>query len=178
VHLVAAIAPALTSDTAISFITQYTTTPAAPAPTPAPAPAPAPAFASGTCCFHVDEYQDCNNDSNNLYANITMYDNDKNTIYQTPPDYPGLTNGAGLGQRINSDNGATFQGPLPQAIQITGEHDKDYVHFTYGSVSWTSRTTKGLANCKNGGWNPRDGPVCIDGLGDPAENQIDCCFPC
>ena len=132
-------------------------------------------FASGTCCFHVDEWQDCNNDSKNLYANITMYDNAKNMIYETPQNY--LANG-GLGEPINSGNGATFQGPLPQAIYITGEHEHDYVQFTYGSVSWTSRTTSGPATCKNGGWNPRDGPICLGSASEPAENQMDCCFPC
>ena len=152
------------------------------------APAAATAtFASGTCCFHVDEWQDCNNDSNNLYANITMYDNEKNIIYETPQNY--LANG-GLGEPINAGDGATFQGPLPQAIQITGEHENDYVQFVYGSLSWTSRTTGGpwgaAASCSDGGWDPNDGPTCgyyVNGDPDPAatypaENQIDCCFPC
>ena len=155
---------------------QVTTTTAAPsATTAAPVPSATAKFVSGTCCFHVDEWQDCNNDSKNLYANITMYDNAKNMIYETPQNY--FANG-GLGEPINSGNGATFQGPLPQAIAITGEHKNDYVQFTYGSVSWTSRTTSGPATCKNGGWNPRDGPICLGSLTDPAENQMDCCFPC
>jgi hypothetical protein len=156
---------------------QVTTTTAAPtATTAAPVPSATAKFASGTCCFHVDEWQDCNNDSKNLYANITMYDNAKNMIYETPQNY--FANG-GLGEPINSGNGATFQGPLPKAIAIVGEHEHDYVQFAYGSVSWTSRTTSGPATCKNGGWNPRDGPICLGGsLTDPAENQMDCCFPC
>ncbi|KAN0087078.1 hypothetical protein V8E54_000766 [Elaphomyces granulatus] len=155
---------------------QVTTTAAAPPPatsTAAPPPvtstaAPPPA---GTCCFHVDEWQDCNDDSKNLYANITLYDNSK----KTPENY--LANG-GLGEPINAGNAATFQGPLSQPVQITGEHDHDYIQFTYGSLSWTSRTTSGPANCHNGGWNPCDGPFCVLGENLPAENQVDCCFPC
>lgn len=116
-----------------------------------------------------------------------MYDNVKNIIYETPQNY--LAN-FGLGEPINSGDGATFQGPLPNAIQITGEHENDYVQFAYGSLSWTSRTTSGPwsnpAGCSDGGWDPNDGPVCVyDVAGDPypvgsryAKNQIDCCFPC
>jgi hypothetical protein len=151
-----------------------TTTAAAPPPATSTA-APPPAPPSGTCCFHVDEWQDCNDDSKNLYANITLYDNSKKVIYQTPENY--LANG-GLGEPINVGNQATFQGPLSKPVQITGEHEHDYIQFTYGSLSWTSRTTSGSATCQNGGWNPRDGPFCVLGENLPAENQLDCCFPC
>jgi len=117
-----------------------------------------------------------------LYGNITLYDNSKTVIYTTPSNY--FTN-AGLGEPINVDNGSTFghdPGPLPYPVQITGEHENDYIQFTYGSLSWTSKDKTGAANCSNGGWNPRNGPVCPNGgtgLEDtPAENQVDCCFPC
>ena len=144
-----------------------TTTAAAPSAT-------ATLFASGTCCFHVNEWRNCNDDSSNLYANITVYDNAKNTIYQTPQNY--FANGS-PGEPIN--NGATFQGPLPQAIHVTGKPENDYVQFTYGLVNWTSRTTSGPATCQNGGWNIPDGSSCIPG---PEalleENEINCCFSC
>ena len=130
-------------------------------------------YTPGTCSFDVDEYQNCNDNDNNLYASITLYDNDKHIIYETP--------GNSLGLPINAGDGATFQGPLPRPIQITGEHENDYIQFTYGSVSWTSRTTSGPATCSNGGWNPRGGPSCLGSLAPTsniAENQIDCSFPC
>jgi hypothetical protein len=145
---------------------------------PPPPPPPPPAYATGTCCFHLDEWENCNPESDDLYANITLLDNNKNTIYQTPPQ--DLANG-GLGDPINVGNGTTIQGPLPNTMAITGEHQNDYIQFTYGSLSWTSRTTSGPATCSNGGWNPRDGPACFVGFGigyQPAENQMDCCFPC
>lgn len=64
-------------------------TPPAPAPTSAPtsAPAPEPAdYAKGTCSFHLDEWETCADDSSNLFAQITLYDNDKAVIGQTVVD--------------------------------------------------------------------------------------------
>jgi hypothetical protein len=138
--------------------------------------APKPAYATGRCCFHMDEWEDCNPMSDDLYANITLVDNNKKIIYQTPQQ--NLANG-GLGDPINDGNHTTIQGPLPYPIHVTGEHEHDYIQFTYGTLSWTSRGTSGPATCSNAGWNPRDGPIC-DGLFGyaPAENQMDCCFPC
>ena len=141
-----------------------------------PTTSPTLSYATGSCCFHVDEWEDCNPDSDDLYANITLVDNNKNIIYQTPQ--ADLANG-GLGEPINNGNDTTFQGPLPNPISINGEHENDYIQFDYGSLSWTSRTTSGPATCSNGGWNPRDGPGCYVFTGyQPDENQIDCCFPC
>lgn len=142
--------------------------------TPTSPPTKAPSYATGSCCFHVDEYQNCNPMTNNLYANITLVDNNKKIIYQTPQQ--SLANGR-LGDPINDGDHMTIQGPLPYPIAVTGEHENDYIQFSYGSLSWTSRDSR----CSNGGWNPRDGPVCHGGRGfqpQPAENQIDCCFPC
>ena len=157
-----------------SIVAAHASQTAAPPPPPPPPPTTSQK-PTGTCCFHLDEWQDCNDDSKNLYANITLYDNTKKVIYQTPENY--FAKG-GLGEPINVGNKATFQGPLSQPVQVTGEHEKDYIQFTYGSLSWTSRTTSGPANCHNGGWNPCDGPFCVLGENLPAENQVDCCFPC
>ena len=152
------------------------------------APVSTGSYVPGTCCFHVDEYEDCNAETDDLYANITIKDGSNNIIYTTPSN---LLDNSGLGEPINVGNGSTFgsnPGPLPNPIQITGEHKNDYIQFTYGSLSWTSRDKTGVANCTNGGWDPRDGPLCyisIDSNGNPkntlnehAENQVDCCFPC
>ena len=152
----------------------------APASSTTPAPTPTPQYAAGTCCFHLDEWEDCDPDSDDLFANITLLDNNKNVIYQTSQD--DFDNGD-LGDPINAGNGTTIQGPLPDPIAITGEHDDDYVQFTYGSLSWQSKQPNGGAQCSVGGWNPRDGPLCDNyGVGppedSPTENQMDCCFPC
>lgn len=65
-----------------------------------------------------------------------------------------------LGMPINVGNPYSFLPTLSLPIVITGEHEGDYIQFTQGDLSWTSRTTTGVANCTNGGWDPRDGPVC------------------
>ena len=114
----------------------------------------------------MDEYEDCDPESDDLYANITIFDNNKTVIYQTPDS------STVYGDPINVGNGTTVQGPLPNPLAITGEHENDYIQFTYGSESWTSRDQ----SCSNGGWNPRDGPDCS--FVEVAENQVDCCFSC
>ena len=137
-------------------------TSAAATSTPTPASSPLPAYATGTCSFHVDEYQDCADDSQNLFANITMYDNNKAVIGQTaidPTKNP-------IGDPINTSDPYSFSSKLSQPMIVTGEHANDYVQFTIGSLSFTSRTTTGPATCSNGGWNPRDGPVCGQKYGD------------
>ncbi|GAM39469.1 esterase family protein [Talaromyces pinophilus] len=134
-----------------------------------------PSYAKGTCCFHLDEWENCNPESDDLYANITLLDNLKNVIYQTPGS--DFQNGD-LGDPINVGNGTTVQGPLPYSLAITGEHEHDYIQFTYGSLSWQSKEPNGGAQCTVGGWNPRDGPECEITDYAAAENQMDCCFPC
>ena len=147
---------------------------------PPPPPPPPPAYATGTCCFHLDEWEDCDPQSDDLFANITLVDNNKNVIYQTPAT--DFAYGE-LGEPINTDDGATIQGPLPNPLAITGEHEHDYIQFTYGGLSWQSDQASGGAQCSVGGWNPRDGPVC-DRVGElpppdmPGETQMDYCFPC
>lgn len=184
-----------------------TTAPAASSPTPTPVAAP-PAYATGTCSFHLQEWQNCANDSSNLFAIVKMLDNDKNDIGDTQTDP--TTNP--LGDPINNSDPYSFTSKLPLPLVIVGEHEGDYVQFTYGSLSWTSRTTSGSATCSNGGWNPKDGPVCGSRYGDTnavclviilrpypflslslslfdfffeekvtkptQENQMDCSFPC
>ena len=136
------------------------------------------AYATGTCCFHLDEWQDCKAVTDNLYANVTLLDNNKHVIYQTPASY---FDNNGLGEPINANSGTSIQGPLQHPLAITGEHENDYIQFTYGSLSWQSKQANGGAQCSVGGWNPRDGPVCDEVFLPeviPAENQMDCCFPC
>lgn len=130
-------------------------TPASSTPTPTSV-APPPAYATGTCSFHLREWQDCADDSQNLFAIVNMVDNDKNDIGDTETDPPNNT----LGDPINTSDPYSFTSKLPLPLVIVGEHENDYVQFTYGSLSWTSRTTSGPATCSIGGWNPTGGPVC------------------
>ena len=145
-----------------------------PTAVPSSASAPPPAYATGNCSFHLIETQDCLSDAANLYAIVTLKDNNKSIIGQTPTNE---TNP--LGEPINTSDSYNFNSDLSNPIVITGEHENDYVQFTYGGLSWTSRTTTGPATCSNGGWDPRDGPICGLRFGDQnAVNRIDCSFPC
>lgn len=111
--------------------------------------------ATSTCKIHVDEYEPCGLESSDLYANVSMENGNGDTIGETVINstYP-------WGMPINVNDSYSFQPTLLPAIMITGEHEGDYVQFTQGDLSWTSRTTTGVAICTNGGWDPRDGPVC------------------
>ena len=165
-----------------SWISQLPTTASTSAPSTSASTASAPpttttsappAYATGTCSFHVDEWQDCADDASNLFANVTMYDNNHNIIGQTNPS-PGT-----LGDPINTSDPYNFISSLADPLVIVGEHENDYMQFTLGTQSWTSRTTAAPYDCSNGGWNPRDGPVCGLRVGNQnAENQVDCSFPC
>ena len=138
---------------------------------PQPSTTPAPAYAPGTCSFHVDEYEDCEDDSKNLFANITMYDNNKQVIGQTSID----PNKNPLGDPINTSDPYSFASKLAQPMIVTGEHENDYIQFVIGSLSFSSRTTSGSATCSNGGWNPRDGPEC-DVRGAPDGHAVSISF--
>ena len=161
-----ACAPAGTFVTSTSAPAPSTSAPApstsAPAPsnTPTPSPSPPP-FAPGLCSFHLTETQDCDSDyGNNLYGNIVLKDNNKNIIAQSviDDDHP-------IGYAMDDGNPYTFTSVLPNPLVITGEHENDYVQFTYGGLSWQSKAPNGGATCSVGGWDPRDGPVCDDFLG-------------
>ncbi len=157
----------------------WTTTPPTtsfncPAATPTPEAPPPPAYATGTCAFHLTETQTCDDDSKNLFAIVKLVDANKADIGDTPVD----TNP--LGAPINAGDSYSFDSKLPNPIVITGEHEHDYIQFTYGGLSWKSTDKGGPATCNVGGWDPRDGPVCDDPFGDDenAVNNMDCFFPC
>ena len=121
-----------------------------------PTPSSPPPFATGTCSFHLTETQDCNVDyGKNLYGNIVLKDNDKKIIGQTvlDDDHP-------IGYDMDNSSPYTFTSVLPHPLVITGEHENDYVQFTYGDLSWQSKQPNGGATCNVGGWDPRDGPLC------------------
>ena len=121
-----------------------------------------PAYAPGTCSFHLDEWQNCADDSSNLFAIITMYDNNKVVIGQTQTD--GTNNP--LGDPINDSDPLFFTSKLPNPLKVTGEHEHDYIQFDYGDLHFQSRSPNGGGQCSVGGWDPRDGPVCDALLGD------------
>ncbi|KAL9126348.1 MAG: hypothetical protein Q9175_007933, partial [Cornicularia normoerica] len=104
----------------------------APAPTPTPTPTPAPAYAPGTCAFHLTETQSClRDDSKNLFAIVHLVDAAKNVIGDTPVDAD-----KPLGAPINAADPYSFTSKLPNPIVIVGEHENDYIQFTYGALMW------------------------------------------
>lgn len=129
-----------------------TSLPTAPSSTATSTEAPS---ATSTCKIHVDEYEVCGAESSDLFADVSMTNGDRVTIAETVINstYP-------WGMPINVGDSYSFDLPLSPPIVITGEHEGDYIQFTQGDLSWTSRTTTGAAICKNGGWDPKDGPVC------------------
>ena len=144
-----------------------------PASTTVP-PASPPAYATGTCAFHLKEVQTCEGDSNNLYAVVNLVDANKADIGDTP-----VNNNNPFGAPINATDAYSLNSKLPYPIVIVGEHQNDYVQFTYRALSWQSKAPNGGASCNNGGWDPRDGPSCSPRFGDaPAVNNMDCFFPC
>ena len=105
------------------------------------------------CSFHLAETQDCDeNYGNNLYGNVVFKDNNKNTIAQSVIDDDHL-----IGYAMDDGNSYTFTSVLPNPLVITGEHENDDVQFTYGGLSWQSKTPSGGASCSVGGWDPREG---------------------
>ena len=138
-----------------------------------PPPLPPPAYATGTCSSHLTETQTCEDDSKNLYAVVKLVDANKADIGDTP-----VNNNNPFGLPINAADPYFFDSKLPYSIVIVGEHQHDYIQFTYGGLSWQSKTPNGGASCINGGWDPRDGPACSRYGDQPAVNNMDCFFPC
>ena len=139
-----------------------------------PPPAPTPAYAPSTCSFHLTEMQTWTSDDKNLFAIIKLVDNNKADIGHTT-----VSDTFPVGESISVSNPYRFHSKLPNTLTITGEHQKYYLQFTYGSLQWTSRDTKGPATCSNGGWDPRNGPICGRRAGNHnAVNNMDCSFPC
>lgn len=147
---IAALDPPTTTATA-------TTATATTAGTQATIAAPPAPYATGECSFHLIETQDCESMTSNLYGSVKMLDNNKATIGQTvlDADHP-------IGYPIDVGSSYSFDSKLPNPLVITGEHEDDYVQFTYGSVSWQSKAPNDGATCNGtvGDWNPKDGPVC------------------
>ena len=136
---------------------------------------PPPAYATGVCSFHLTETQDCESVGKNLYAIINLKDGAQNDIGDTSVSI----STSPIGDGINDGSSYVFNSKLPNPLVVTGEHENDYVQFTYGGLSWQSRTPNGGGRCNVGGWDPRDGPICGLRFGNTnAVNNMDWFFPC
>lgn len=118
--------------------------------------AASPAYATLICSYHLQEWNNCD-PPDDLFAIVNLVDNDSHDIGDT---YQFNTSGKQIGASINNDEPYSFTSKLPHFLRITGEHENDYVQFSYGSLPWTSNTTIGPAACRTGVWSPEDGPIC------------------
>ena len=80
------------------------------------------------------------------FANVSMANGDGTTIGETV-----INSTCPWGIPINVGDNYSFDPLVLPPIVITGEHEGDYIQFIQEDVSWTSRTTTGVVNCKNGG---------------------------
>ena len=169
------IAALSTATSTLSTTSSALPPPSSAAQAPAPTSTTPPPYVTGQCSFHLTETQDCEPDSKNLFSVIKLKDGAGNDIGDTsvnPSTDP-------VGQGINDGSSYSFTSKLPNPLVVTGEHENDYIQFTYGGLSWQSKTPNGGAYCNNGGWDPRDGPICGQRFGNQnAVNNMDCFFPC
>ncbi|KAK4496239.1 hypothetical protein PRZ48_012219 [Zasmidium cellare] len=141
------------------------------APSTPPTTSQAP-YAPGVCSFHMAENEaPCVSQSDDFSASILLKDNTGAEI--------GNTNGFAS---IDANSPLSLGSKLPQPLVVTGEHQGDYVQFTYGDISWTNKAptingTETLAHCNNGGWDPREGPSC-GRISQKAQRNMDCFFQC
>jgi hypothetical protein len=97
-----------------------------PPPTPSASPK---GYAPGTCRVHLHEHHvPCVGDDEDLAVDAVLYDNDGREIDRLP-------------ETKCNDKAPARWAPrkLPHALTITGEHRGDYVHLTYGGMSWQSK---------------------------------------
>ena len=108
-------------------------------------PPPQPEYTNGICSIDVTEQRVCNPPDSDLFGVITILDFDDNV----------LCNGSNQRCSINNNNPCTMNCQLPNPITITGEHEGDYVQFTYGSISWRSTDNQqgGPGWCNTGEWD-------------------------
>jgi hypothetical protein len=112
-------------------------------------------------------------DSKNLFAIINLKDGAGNDIGDANVD--SKTNPIGNG--INDGSAYSFNSKLPHPLVITGEHRHDYIQFSYGDIGWQSKAPNAGGHCNNGGWDPRQGPICGMRFGNTnAVNNMDCFF--
>ncbi|KAF2501532.1 SGNH hydrolase [Lophium mytilinum] len=136
---------------------------------------PGPPYEPGMCTVHVREYQSCGKNEDSLSAEVEIRDNSGTVV------------GTSEGRKAINDNAPLrLSSKLPQDLVITGEHQGDYVQFTYGSLHWTSGDKKDGddddAYCILGDWDPRSIiewiNLCETFPNALRDRQMDCWFKC
>lgn len=140
------------------FPPEPTTLVVIPSPTPEPA---APPYEPGTCCFHLNQYDTCENEHEDLTCEITLLDNAKKEIGHIDRT------------SCNNDSPLSMSSKLPSELIAIGEHQNDYIQFKYGALAFPSSDK---AHCSEGGWDPRENLCAL--VSYTRKRQMDCCFAC
>ena len=113
------------------------------------------------CKLDVTEIWTCEPQESNLYARMTITGSDNKVLYETK------SGTSAPGVPINDAHPLRLKEPgMSQELVVTGEHQKDYIQFTYGTVKWVSGQQVGDAHCTLNGpdWNPKGPPNCPSGV--------------
>ena len=96
----------------------------------------------GECTLNLTETMTCDSPDSNLFATIAIMDGNKRLVAQELTMQP-----------INAKDPWSFQTEWGYLV-ITGEHSGgEYVQFSLGSESWTSKDTGALdTDCMVGAW--------------------------
>jgi hypothetical protein len=110
------------------------------------------------------EQWDCSGDWTDLWAQIQIWDAAGHEIL-APSDMKPIN---------DNDHGGSYTSALENPLVVTGEHINDYVQFTLGGESWTSRDADETSNAYcyggDGGWDPREGPIIDPFSGDCSQS--------
>ncbi|KAL8717462.1 MAG: hypothetical protein Q9181_008324, partial [Wetmoreana brouardii] len=104
----------------------------------------------GKCHVHVNEFEDCRGDKNDLSTEVTIWDVGNNQI----------------GYQSTKQAGATDPLPVKSKLEdvliVTPKHQHNYIQFTLGTEGFDSnqQDQTQLSWCSTGGWDPREGPAC------------------
>ena len=139
----------------IGTTTVQSTPQAAPATPTAPAPPPQAPFATGSCSFHMTQWDsdadayDSDGKNDGIYGcEVRILDANRNTI------------GWQVHTQCSSSAPLSVKSKFENPMVVTPEAQNDYVQFTIGAQSWSS-LWRGPNDpyCKVGGWDGSDDPA-------------------
>lgn len=108
---------------------------------------------AGKCHVHVNEFDNCEPETRDLSAEVTIWD----------------VGGNQIGYQSRTEAGATkplsVNSKLEAPLIVIPQHQNDYVQFSLGSENFNSKQKdkSALSWCSTGGWDPRDdGRPCVN----------------
>lgn len=100
---------------------------------------------------------------------LKMFDDSKSEIGRA-----GFKHNSGDGDPIDCGDGDPFswKTKLPDSLDMTPEARHQYIQFSIGSLSWTTRDSKGDKQCKVGGWSSGFSPSVSRGDSKRIQNYL------